>query len=259
MDYGYWNWVVIILTALITWLITRHYYIKSKSRVNLTAELLYSTNLVDVDASIKKELIIVYRNREIDNIYKTRIALYNNGNSIITKDNIVEPITITLKNALSIIDCKPRSLPEGYKFEYELGTEETGKPNIVLCLDKLAPKEEIIFELSAIGSDIVVFISGITVPPRSRVHFIKYTETKRFKILDNLSIVVFGLTMLGVHYALKFLAFREYLIRFLRMSDTSSEIVVTVIIISTGVINLFLWRFVYERYIARYFTPGRVV
>ena len=71
----------IICGAIITWIITRYYYLRNRNIRSLTPYKNFVAKVFsDIDPSLKKDLKIKYKGIDVDNFYQVQFTIINTGN-----------------------------------------------------------------------------------------------------------------------------------------------------------------------------------
>ncbi|WP_321516732.1 hypothetical protein [Marinifilum fragile] len=89
-----------ILSVLVGWI----FYKKSNKKKSLIPYLDYFSKLFDsVEPDLKKDLKILYKENEIEQLYSVQFTIDNNGSKPIR--DIIEPLTISIPSELEIMDA----------------------------------------------------------------------------------------------------------------------------------------------------------
>lgn len=71
----------IISGAIITWIITRYYYLRNRNIRSLTPYKNFISRVFSyIDPELKKDLKIKYKDIDVDNFYQVQFTIINTGN-----------------------------------------------------------------------------------------------------------------------------------------------------------------------------------
>ena len=71
----------IISGAIITWIITRYYYLRNSNIRSLTPYKNFISRVFScIDPELKKDLKIKYKDIDVDNFYQVQFTIINTGN-----------------------------------------------------------------------------------------------------------------------------------------------------------------------------------
>jgi len=111
----------IIIGAIITWIITRYYYLRNR---NIRSLIPYKNFIArvfsDIDPELKKDLKIKYKGINVDNFYQVQFTIINTGNRSL--NNFIKPLTLIIPNNGEILDAKILYIcPEGREITLNIG------------------------------------------------------------------------------------------------------------------------------------------
>jgi len=111
----------IIIGAIITWIITRYFYLRNRNIRSLTPYKNFIARVFsDIDPSLKKDLKIKYKGIDVDNFYQVQFTIINTGNRSL--NNFIKPLTLFTPNNGEILDVKILYIyPEGREITFDIG------------------------------------------------------------------------------------------------------------------------------------------
>lgn len=110
----------IIIGAIVTFVVSKHFFNKSEKAKSLTPYLQFRSRLFsELDPELKKELIVNYKNHKIDNISQAQFLIANDGDLPIR--DIIEPLKLKIPKENQIFSASIIHIePEGRKIEHKI-------------------------------------------------------------------------------------------------------------------------------------------
>lgn len=104
---------ILIIGIIATVLITRAYYRRTLTK-SLTPYIHYTCSLLSDDFSdLRRDLKVIYKNQEIDNLYEICFEIVNTGDKAI--QDVIEPLTLSIPKKCTLLDAG--FFPEGAKYK----------------------------------------------------------------------------------------------------------------------------------------------
>jgi len=157
----------VIISSVITWIITRYYYLRNRNIRTLTPYKNFIAKVFsDIDPELKKELKIKYKGTEVDNFYQVQFTIINTGNRSL--NNFIKPLTLIIPNNGEILDVKILHIhPKGREITFNI---RPGKNFISYNIPLLNSGEYFVTKLLIKGDvesdkDFIFKVSAEDLPP----------------------------------------------------------------------------------------------
>ena len=105
MEIVLYSLIALIIGALVTILVSKFYYKKSKEKTSLRILLEYESEVFwDVDDDVKEDFQLEFQGKQVKELLEVNFIIFNNGNTPII--NPIKPLALHFKHGYEIYDCK---------------------------------------------------------------------------------------------------------------------------------------------------------
>jgi len=99
-----WNLIFFLIAVIITFLVTRHFYLRSVDK-ELVPFLQFQSDVLDqIDDEVKSDLEIKYKGIKVDRLQQIQFLVANTGEKAIKE--LIKPLSLKIKGKVSIMDAK---------------------------------------------------------------------------------------------------------------------------------------------------------
>ena len=249
----------IVIGATASYLASRHFFRKGEKKKNLVPFVQFTSKLFsELDPELKQNLVVNFKNHQIENITQSQFLIANTGDLPIR--DIIDPLRLTLPKENKIFNVTILHIePEGRIIKYQI--LESDNSNVVefdipllnagdffvvkLLIQDSLPKQEqedqrekkSIFDFSITADDL---------PPKLTIERLpfSYYETEKKERYDwtgfwivFISLIIF-LSILGTIYSLKFQEKGLYLFSFSEFFNFETFGIYNICIILLAIIGL---------------------
>lgn len=230
----------IVIGAIVSYFVSKHFFKKGVKKKSLTPYIQFSSKLFsDLDHELREDLIVNYKNLNVENLAQAQFIVANSGDIAIR--DIIKPLRLTLPLENKIFNISIIHIePEGREIKYNV--IETEKSNIIefnipllnageyfvfkILTQDVLPKEENdddndedIDDLDAETKTYKFTITADDLPPKLTIRELPYSYYEHEKLtsydwmsfwIGLISLIVFIATA-GTLYSLKFKSENLYL------------------------------------------------
>jgi len=195
--------IISIIFGIIATIIVSSYYYKKSFKKSLTPYTqFFSTPLHGIDQEVRKDLIIKYKDKEIQELFEIQFLIANTGDKAIR--DIIKPLTLTIPGKCNLLDATILHIsPSGRNISLEY-FEESNK--ISFCMQLLNSNEFFIVKLlldkECEAKEFIFSIVADELPPILEGRTLTYDDIKSSEAENNIDFGLIGVSGLFIIFGL---------------------------------------------------------